>query len=99
LKVYADMLLEGKTVEFRPSGNSMNPYIKSKQLVRLEPIEDKYSLKEWDIVLAKVNGRYLLHFIKAIKLHQDGLTFQIANASGFINGCTQNVFGIVTRTY
>lgn len=95
MKWVADNLLEGKPVSFRPSGNSMLPHIKSKQLVTVEPIVDKTTLEVGDIVLSKVSSRYLLHMIHGTKVEGENLSFQIGNAKGYINGWTQTIFGKV----
>ena len=81
-------LQAGKTVEFRPYGNSMTPLIKSSQLVKVAP-GGPYSVG--DAVLCKVNGKEYLHLIKAIK----GSMYQIGNNHGKINGWTTRVYGKV----
>jgi len=87
------MLQEGQTIEFRPRGSSMQPLIKSGQLVRLEPRNGKEVLPG-DIVLAKVSGRLYLHKVSAV----DGRRIQISNNHGHVNGWTyiERVYGIVT---
>lgn len=92
---YIQALKDGKTISFRPRGNSMKPHIKSGQLVTVEPITRP--LKERDIVLATVRGKQYLHFVQAIKTTGDKTSYQIANASGFVNGWTIHVHGIVTK--
>ena len=84
----------GEIVQIRPSGGSMVPRIKSKQLVTLERV-DTSKLALDDVVLAKVKGRYYLHLISAI----DGDRIQISNNHGHVNGWTRRdkVFAIVTR--
>lgn len=83
-------LQDGKTVSFRPRGNSMKGRIKSGQLCIVEPVDTK-ALKVDDIVLCRVRGREYLHLIKAI----DGDRFQIGNNKGKINGWvgTNAIFG------
>lgn len=82
-------LEDGYTVEYKPVGNSMNPLIKSGQLVKIEPcyLED---VDKGDIVYCKVNGNYFLHLVKAIG--QDGRLL-IANNQGHNNGWTKLVYG------
>lgn len=84
-------LLEGKTVECRPKGNSMVPYIRSGQLVEIVPLTK--NLAEKEIVFCKVRGRYYLHLITAVK----GDLYQISNARGHVNGWTHrnNIYGVV----
>lgn len=72
-------LQAGKTVSFRPHGNSMKGKVESGQLVTVTPSET-YAVG--DVVLCKVNGREYLHLIKAVK----GKQYQIGNNRGGING-------------
>ena len=76
---YIKRLKDGRTVEFRPKGNSMQPKIESGQLCTVAPSKD---IEIGDIVLCKVKGREYLHLVKAIKNNR----YQIANNKGFING-------------
>lgn len=73
----------------------MRPHINSGDLVTVKPVSDQLPTKG-DIVLAKVGGNVYLHFVSAVGA--DG-RFQIANASGFVNGWTtlKNVYGKVTK--
>lgn len=93
--IHVEALREGKTVKFRPHGNSMVPIIYSGQLVTVEPLNDR-KVEVGNVVLCKVNGRQMLHKVTAIG--SDG-RFQISNNHGHINGwCTEkNVFGICTQ--
>jgi len=86
-------LRNGKTVQFRPRGNSMTGRIDDGDLVTVAPVTESTELKTGDAVLCKVNGNEYLHLIKAIG--QDG-RFQIGNNKGRINGWTtrSNVFGL-----
>lgn len=79
--LHIESLREGKTVSFRPRGNSMAGKIESGQLCTVEPV-DPATLGVGDIVLCKVNGREYLHLVKAIQ----GQRFQIGNNRGRING-------------
>lgn len=74
-------LKEGKTVSFRPRGNSMSPKIESGQLCTVEPIVAT-ALEPGDIVLCKVGGAEYLHLVKATQ----GGRYQIGNNRGHING-------------
>lgn len=74
-------LRNGKTVSFRPRGNSMTGKIESGQLCTVEPIEPS-RLEVGDVVLCKVKGCEYLHLVKAIQ----GSRFQIGNNRGRING-------------
>lgn len=73
-------LKEGKTIQFRPHGNSMIGKINSGDLCTVEPV--KGDLEVGDIVLCKVYGNQYLHLIKAIQ----GSRYQIGNNHGGVNG-------------
>jgi len=87
-------LQDGKTVTFRPRGNSMAGKIESGQLCTVEPVDTK-TLKVDDIVLCRVNGKEYLHLVKAIQ----GTRFQIGNNKGRINGWIGSIaiFGKLTK--
>lgn len=77
---HIEKLQDGKTVTFRPRGNSMSGKLESGQLCTVAPIDGK--LEVGDIVLCKVLGKEYLHLIKSVK----GDRFQIGNNKGRING-------------
>lgn len=91
---YIELLKSGRTIKFRPHGNSMQGKIESGQLVTVTPVNRKIIVG--DIVLCKVGGKQWLHLVTAIG--SDG-RYQISNNKGHINGwCTgDNVFGIVVN--
>lgn len=76
----------GRTVEFRPKGNSMSPKIESGQLVKVEPIKDFSEISKGDIVFCKVNGTYYVHLVTAVQQKLGGYRFQIGNNKGRVNG-------------
>lgn len=88
---YIKELQDGKTIQFRPRGNSMTGKINSGQLCTVEPVNNSSLLKKGDIVLCNVNGNQYLHLIKSIKGNQ----YKIANNKGHINGTItiKNIFG------
>lgn len=89
-----EILKDGKTVSFRPKGNSMSPKIESGQLVTVEPLAiDK--IKEGDIVFCKVKGNFYVHLVSAIQ----GDRLQISNNKGFVNGWIghNGYYGKVTK--
>jgi hypothetical protein len=95
LDAIAGRVAAGSTVSFRPSGSSMVPMIRSRQLVKVEPV-DPTKVEIGDIVLAKVAGTVYLHLVSAV---DSGATrIQISNNRGRINGWTNHarVFGICT---
>lgn len=84
-------LKAGKTVQFRPRGNSMQGRIESGQLVTVEPLAGIPSVG--DIVLCSVNGTHYLHLVSA----KNGNRFQISNNKNKINGWTTlaHIYGVV----
>ena len=88
---YITTLVAGKTVSFRPTGNSMVGKISSGQLCTVEPVTVTTALDVGDVVLCRVHGSTYLHLIKAV---QDG-RYQIGNNRGGINGWTSRakIFG------
>jgi hypothetical protein len=90
---YIDDLLNGKTVKFRPKGNSMVPRIYSGQLCTVEPVPSELNVN--DVVLCRVKGNQYLHLITAIRNNQ----YQISNNKGHVNGwVTRNaIFGKLIR--
>ena len=92
---YIKKLQKGKTVQFKPRGNSMTPDIKSGQLVEVVPIAPSEEIEAEDIVLCKVNGNEYLHFIKKAA----HCSFQIGNAHGRINGWInrEHIYGKLSK--
>ena len=93
---YIDILKNGKTVSFRPYGNSMSGIIESGQMCTVEPATN-YNLEVGDVVLCKVNGHQYLHIIKSI----NGTQYQIGNNNGGINGwiAKDNIYGICVQIW
>ena len=83
----------GQTVRFRPSGSSMAPLVRSRELVTVAPV-DPARLEVGDIVLAKVAGRVYLHLVSAVDPARRRV--QISNNRGRVNGWTthERVYGI-----
>ncbi len=89
-------LLEGKVVQLRPRGNSMQGKINSGQLVTIAPLAEKCNIRVGSIVLCKVNGKTYLHLVKALRITGPGaITYQIGNNKGLINGWASKIYGIV----
>lgn len=93
-RLTCDHLRKGETCKVTGIGNSMTPILKSRQSVICEPVNDSTELNKRDIVLCKVNGRYYLHLIHAIK---PGNIFLIGNNHGHMNGWIgkKNIYGKV----
>jgi hypothetical protein len=89
----AERVAGGATVEFRPSGSSMAPLIRSRQPVVVAPV-DPAKLEAGDIVLARVAGTVYLHLVSAVDRPRQRV--QISNNRGRVNGWTSHdrVFGI-----
>lgn len=92
---YIAALQEGRTISFRPHGNSMTPRIKSGQLCTVEPVTDANPVQIGDVVLCRVNGSQYLHLVTA----RDGDRVRISNNSGHHNGWAgpQAIFGRLTK--
>ena len=78
-----ERLQRSEAVELRPSGESMTPIIRTRQLVRIEPV-DPATVRKGDVVLAKVAGNFYLHLVSAVQ----GDRVQISNNHGHVNGWT-----------
>lgn len=91
LDVVAARVARGEKVQFRPTGSSMVPLIRSRQLVTVAPV-DTAKLDVDDIVLVRIAGTLYLHRVTAIAGHR----VQIGNNRGRINGWTarDRVFGL-----
>jgi hypothetical protein len=104
-ELHKEKLIQGETVQFRPKGNSMNPKIKSGDLITVEPVEED-DIEKGDILFCRVKGNHYVHLVMAVqsKMGQPyskggggGKRFQIGNNKGRINGWIgfQAVFGRV----
>lgn len=93
---YIADLKAGKTVQFRPRGNSMVGKINSGQLCTVEPITDDTIIKKGMILLCKVGGHQYLHLVTAVAPDK---RVQISNNHGHINGWTSRnqIFGICIK--
>jgi hypothetical protein len=83
---YKARLKSGEEVSFRESGNSMRPHIKHRQRCTYAPVTGHSDVKPGDAVWCKVGGSHFTHFVKAVKGDGDNRIYQIANASGHVNG-------------
>ena len=79
LDAMAARLGAGEAVRFRPTGSSMVPVIRSRQLVTVAPV-DPAKLEVGDIVLARVAGTTYLHLVSA--LDKANTRVQISNNRG-----------------
>jgi hypothetical protein len=95
LDAVAARVAAGATVSFRPTGSSMVPLIRSRQLVTVAPVDPR-AVEVGDIVLARVAGSVYLHLVSA--LERGGSRVQISNNRGRVNGWTSypRVYGICT---
>src|SRR3954466_15141233 len=93
LEAMAARVAAGATVGFRPTGSSMVPLIRSRQLVTVAPV-DPAKVEAGDIVLARVAGRVYLHLVSAVDAAAGRV--QISNNRGRVNGWTgrARIYGI-----
>ena len=93
MKQHIEPLLNGKTIQFRPRGNSMSGRIESGQLITVSP--DISNVKVGDAVFCKVEGNLFVHLVTAI----NGDRYQIGNNKGRINGWTHKskIYGVVVK--
>lgn len=91
LDAMAARVAAGETVRFRPTGSSMAPLVRSRDLVVVAPV-DPAKLQVGDIVLVRVSGTTYLHLVTALQ----GDRVQIGNNRGRVNGWTgrHRVFGL-----
>lgn len=103
---HVELLQKGVTVKFRPRGNSMDPLIKSGQLVTVVPLSTWHrdfqgpldSLGNGQIVLCKVKGRHYLHRTTAFGGENgEGASYRIENNKGHVNGWTRQIYGVVVQ--
>ena len=87
-------LQNGKTVKFRPHGNSMAGKVESGSLVTVEPMNGSTPLLH-EVVLCKVRGAEYLHLVTALR----GGQIQISNNKGHVNGwiTAKSVYGRCVR--
>jgi hypothetical protein len=95
LDAIAARVAAGATIEFRPTGSSMVPLIRSRQLVTVAPVNPD-RIEVGDIVLARVSGTVYLHLVSA--LDRGSGRVQISNNRGRVNGWTNHarIYGICT---
>jgi hypothetical protein len=93
MKTIAERVAAGETVSFRPTGSSMVPLIRSRQLVTVAPC-DPAKVEVGDIVLARVAGAVYLHLVSAVEPGRGRV--RISNNRGRVNGWTTyaRVYGI-----
>jgi hypothetical protein len=95
LDAIAARVAAGATIDFRPTGSSMVPLIRSRQLVTVAPVNPD-RIEVGDIVLARVAGTVYLHLVSA--LDRSSGRVQISNNRGRVNGWTSQarIYGICT---
>lgn len=97
-ELHRERLAAGETVQFRPKGNSMQPRIKSGQLVTIAPISED-EVEKGDVVFCRVNGHYYVHLVQSVVQKMGGKRFQIGNMKKHTNGTisVDSIFGKVIR--
>lgn len=86
-----DSLRARRETSVCPRGRSMEPRVRSGEIVHLRPVTSP--LKKGDVVLAKVNGRIYLHLVSAV----EGQRVQISNNRGRVNGWASEIYGVAER--
>ena len=81
-------LLEGKTVAFRSSGNSLYPRVWSGDSCTYQPVANAAEIQLNDVVFCEVQpgNRFFAHVVKDIDWFRGRRCFTIANISGRENG-------------
>ena len=87
-RLVEEALLEGKTVAFRSSGNSLNPWVFSGDSCTYAPVTEPKELRLHDIVFCQVQpgDRYYAHIIKQIVERKGRLRFTLSDLKGRENG-------------
>jgi hypothetical protein len=95
LDATAASVAAGATISFRPTGSSMMPLIRSRQLVAVAPVEAT-SIEVGDLVLARVASTVYPHLVSAVETGSGRV--QIGNNRGRFNGWTNHarIFGSCT---
>ena len=95
MELMATRVAAGETVQFRPTGSSMVPLIRSRQTVTVSPV-DPATVEVGDIVLCRVAGATYLHLVSAVDPGAGRV--QISNNRGRVNGWTNHarLYGICT---
>jgi len=93
---HIERLKMGLEAHFRPRGHSMEPRIRDRQLVVVQPLSSFYALNRGDVVLCTVKGHQYLHQILAIDAAARRVL--IGNMRGRQNGWTtyEKVYGKLT---
>jgi len=90
---YIEQLQDGKTISFRPRGNSMKGKVNDGDLVTVKPLDR--APKKGDIVLCRVKHNHYLHLVKAVNISH----VLIGNNRGRTNGWTPMscVYGVCIK--
>ena len=90
-----DQLLEGRTVQYKSSGNSLRPQVYSNDTCCLEPVCGSHELaqieiRKDDIVFCEVNPGFHFYAHKVLRIEgcqgTDDKVYVIGNNKGFENG-------------
>ena len=81
-------LQEGRTVQYKSSGNSLYPHVHSNDVCMFEPVLYPETIKLNDIVFCEVQpgNRYFAHKVLDIYRDSGKRYFTIGNQQGFQNG-------------
>ena len=81
-------LQEGRTVQYKSSGNSLYPHVHSNDVCVFEPVLYPETIKQDDIVFCEVQpkNRFFAHKVLKFEWHGGKRYFTIGNQKGFRNG-------------
>ena len=96
-----EKLLEGKSVCFRSSGNSLAPRVCSNDQATYEPVTNEKEVQVDDIVFCEVqpNDRFYAHIVKRKEWCRGEWIFTISNIQGRPNGwcAMRHIYGKMTQ--
>jgi len=74
-----DMLLAGRSVQFRSSGNSLHPFVRSGDVTMWEPVKDHSLLEVGDVVFCVVQpgDRFYGHMIHEFGTWITGMSYYV----------------------
>lgn len=84
-----EKLEQGQAIVSREPGNSMEPILKSREPVILEPVSDWSGFRKGDIAYVKIHGNYYTHLVHGVD-ESKGLL--IGNNHGHVQGWTKKVY-------
>lgn len=87
-----EKLEKGECVVSREPGNSMEPILRSREPVILEPETDWNKFHKGDIVYAKIKGKFYTHLVHGVDAEKGIL---LGNNHGYVQGWTKKIYASV----